>query len=128
MKGIVAKLIHVHDRDHSTALEVVAGGKLFQVIVDEAITGKAILDRGRLQRRVTIIPLDKIQPRRVTNAACSKAQEIAAGHNANAWPAIELVGFDEEIRAAMEYVLVPLSWLTVAGRQIKFAMPRKHEP
>lgn len=104
VKGIVAKLIQVHDRDHATALEVVAGGKLFQVIVDEAITGKAILDRGRLQRRVTIIPLDKIQPRRVTNAASSKAQEIAAGHNAKAWPAIELVGFDEEIRAAMEYV------------------------
>jgi structural maintenance of chromosome 2 len=104
VKGIVAKLIEVHHADHSTALEVVAGGKLFQVVVDEAITGKAILDRGRLQRRVTIIPLDKIQPRRVTSAANAKAQEIAANHNSKAWPAIELVGFDEEVRAAMEYV------------------------
>ncbi|KAL3940261.1 MAG: hypothetical protein SGARI_001047, partial [Bacillariaceae sp.] len=85
-------------------LEVVAGGKLFQVVVDEAITGKAILDRGKLTRRVTIIPLDKIQPRRLTNAACAKAKEIASNMNANAWPAIELVGFDEEVRAAMEYV------------------------
>ena len=46
VKGIVAKLVHVEIPDHSTALEVVAGGKLFQVVVDEAITGKAILDRG----------------------------------------------------------------------------------
>ena len=30
--------------DHATALEVVAGGKLYQVFVDEAVTGKAILD------------------------------------------------------------------------------------
>ena len=104
VKGLVAKLIEVHNPEHSTALEVVSGGKLYQVVVDEAITGKAILDRGKLQRRVTIIPLDKIQPRRVTNAASSKATEIAKNHNANAWPAIELVGFDEEVRAAMEYV------------------------
>ena len=104
VKGIVAKLIQVQDPNHATALEVVAGGKLFQVVVDEAITGKAILDRGKLQRRVTIIPLDKIQPRRVTNSANSKAQEIAKNLNAKAWPAIELVGFDEEVRAAMEYV------------------------
>jgi structural maintenance of chromosome 2 len=104
VKGIVAKLITVHHADHSTAIEVVAGGKLFQVVVDEAITGKALLDRGKLQRRVTIIPLDKIQPRRVTGAAIAKAQEIAANQNANAWPAIELVGFDGEVCAAMEYV------------------------
>lgn len=104
VKGLVAKLIEVHNHDHATALEVVAGGKLYQVVVDEAITGKAILDRGKLQRRVTIIPLDKIQPRRVTDAASIKAAEIAGGLKANAWPAIELVGFSEEVRAAMEYV------------------------
>jgi structural maintenance of chromosome 2 len=60
VKGLVAKLIKVKDSKHATALEVVAGGKLYQVVVDEAITGKALLDRGKLQRRVTIIPLDKI--------------------------------------------------------------------
>mmetsp|Transcript_13844 Transcript_13844/g.32339 ORF Transcript_13844/g.32339 Transcript_13844/m.32339 type:complete len:1216 (+) Transcript_13844:102-3749(+) len=104
VKGLVAKLIQVHNPIHSTALEVVAGGKLYQVVVDEAITGKAILDRGNLKRRVTIIPLDKIQPRRVTAAACKKANEIANSLGAKAWPAIELVGFHEEIRSAMEYV------------------------
>jgi len=104
VKGLVAKLIQVQNPVHATALEVVAGGKLYQVVVDEAITGKAILDRGNLKRRVTIIPLDKIQPRRVTAAACNKANEIAHRLGAKAWPAIELVGFDEEIRSAMEYV------------------------
>jgi structural maintenance of chromosome 2 len=104
VKGIVAKLIQVKKATHATALEVVAGGKLYQVVVDEAITGKAILDRGKLERRVTIIPLDKIQPRRVTGTAAHKAASIAQSMKSEAWPAIELVGFDEEVRTAMEYV------------------------
>lgn len=104
VKGIVAKLIQVKKSPHATALEVVAGGKLYQVVVDEAITGKAILDRGKLERRVTIIPLDKIRPRRVTDSAAQKAADIAQSIRAEAWPAIELVGFDEEVRSAMEYV------------------------
>ena len=104
VKGLVAKLIQVREAEHATALEVVAGGKLYQVVVDEAITGKALLDRGKLERRVTIIPLDKIQPRGVTNSACGQAQTIAKSLGSQAWPAIELVGFDEEVRNAIEYV------------------------
>ena len=104
VKGLLAKLIEVRDSKHATALEVVAGGKLFQVVVDEAITGKALLDRGKLQKRVTIIPLDKIQPRHVGANASKRAEEIASSLKATANPAIELVGFDEEVRSAVEYV------------------------
>ena len=104
VKGLVAKLIEVKDSKHSTAMEVVAGGKLFQVVVDEAITGKALLDRGKLARRVTIIPLDKIKSRTVSHGATKQAESIASSMNATAQPAIELVGFDEEVRSAIEYV------------------------
>jgi structural maintenance of chromosome 2 len=104
VKGLLAKLIEVRQYKHVTALEVVAGGKLFQVVVDEAITGKALLDRGKLQKRVTIIPLDKIQPRQVGANAAKRAEEIAVSLQATANPAIELVGFDEEVRNAVEYV------------------------
>ena len=45
VKGVVAKLIVVNNKLNSTALEVVDGGKLFQVIVAEAVTGKAFLSR-----------------------------------------------------------------------------------
>lgn len=104
VKGIVAKLVQVKDPAHATALEVVAGGKLFQVVVDEAITGKALLSKGKLQRRVTIIPLDKIKSKRISNANVNQAKNIASKMNSSASPAIELVGFDEEIRSALEYV------------------------
>lgn len=104
VKGLVARLISVKQPDHAAALEVVAGGKLFQVVVDEAITGKALLSKGKLARRVTIIPLDKIQPKRIGNAIEEKAKSIAAELSTTAFPAIELVGFDEEVRNAVEYV------------------------
>lgn len=104
VKGLVAKLVQVKETKYATALEVVAGGKLFQVVVDEAITGKALLERGKLQKRVTIIPLDKIAPRHVSNNAAQRAEQLANQAHATASPAIELVGFDEEVRTAMEYV------------------------
>lgn len=104
VKGVVAKLIQVKNPNHATALEVVAGGKLFQVVVDEVITGKALLSRGQLQRRVTIIPLDKIHSKRISNANVMEARSIAEKMKSSASPAIELVGFDEEVRSAIEYV------------------------
>jgi structural maintenance of chromosome 2 len=104
VKGLVANLIQVSKEEYATALEVVAGGKLYQVVVDEAIVGKAIIERGNLARRVTIIPLDKIMSRSVTNSAIERANQIAKSMNAESTPAIELIGFDEEVRAAMEHV------------------------
>ena len=104
VKGMVARLITVHNPAHSTALDVVAGGKLYQVVVDEAITGKALLNNGKLERRVVIIPLDKVQSRPISDAVSKRASSIAESLKATASPAIELVGFDEEVRSAMEYV------------------------
>mmetsp|Transcript_48482 Transcript_48482/g.94766 ORF Transcript_48482/g.94766 Transcript_48482/m.94766 type:complete len:1210 (-) Transcript_48482:291-3920(-) len=104
VKGLIAKLVTVRDVKHSTALEVAAGGKLYQVVVDEAITGKALLERGKLKRRVTIIPLDKIRAHNITNAAIESAKSKARKLGATAYPAIELVGYNEDVRSAVEYV------------------------
>ncbi len=104
VKGVVARLVKVKNPQHSTALEVVAGGKLYQIVVDEAITGKALLSRGNLKQRVTIIPLDKIKSKGITNAAVNMARSMADQMDSVASPAIELVGFDEEVRSALEYV------------------------
>eukprot|EP00586_Coscinodiscus_wailesii_P006982 CAMPEP_0172490422 /NCGR_PEP_ID=MMETSP1066-20121228/20838_1 /TAXON_ID=671091 /ORGANISM="Coscinodiscus wailesii, Strain CCMP2513" /LENGTH=1235 /DNA_ID=CAMNT_0013258877 /DNA_START=78 /DNA_END=3785 /DNA_ORIENTATION=- len=104
VKGLIARLITVKNPNHATALEVVAKNKLYQVVVDEAIVGKALLNKGKLQRRVTIIPLDKIQSRIITSATSQQAASIAQKMKSTSYPAIELVGFDEDVRAAIEYV------------------------
>ncbi|KAL3341891.1 hypothetical protein AABB24_026086 [Solanum stoloniferum] len=102
VKGVVAKLIKVKDSSAMTALEVAAGGKLFNIVVDTEDIGKQLLQKGGLRKRVTIIPLNKIQthpvPPRHQNAA---ARLVGKG---NAEVAISLVGYDEELKSAMEYV------------------------
>ena len=42
---MVAKLVTVADPSTATALEVVAGGKLFQVVVDDEHTAKLLLQK-----------------------------------------------------------------------------------
>ena len=68
-KGVVAKLLRVRDPATATALEAVAGGKLHQVVVDTERTAKALLSRGELANRVTLIPLNKVRCRAHRGAA-----------------------------------------------------------
>lgn len=104
VKGLVAKLIQIKDKSFATALEVVAGGKLFQVVVDSSETGKALLKNGNLKKRVTIIPLDKVSNRSIPKPKQEVANKLAKGTNGNAQVALSLVGYDDELRAAMQYV------------------------
>ncbi|KAJ4459087.1 putative Structural maintenance of chromosomes protein 2 [Paratrimastix pyriformis] len=117
------------DRKYATALEVVAGGRLFQVVVDSEVTAKALLQHGSLERRVTIIPLNKIvhrvaspdvrllalaplagplpddgRRRSMIAASTVRLAEGLAGSPEAAHVALELVGFEGELQAAMEYV------------------------
>ncbi|CAN4080744.1 unnamed protein product [Withania somnifera] len=102
VKGVVAKLIKVKDSSAMTALEVAAGGKLFNIVVDTEDTGKLLLQKGSLRKRVTIIPLNKIQTHPVPPRHQNAAVKLVGKGNAEV--AISLVGYDEELKSAMEYV------------------------
>ncbi|KAK0585836.1 hypothetical protein LWI29_034669 [Acer saccharum] len=102
VKGVVAKLIKVKNSSTMTALEVTAGGKLFNVIVDTENTGKQLLQHGDLRRRVTIIPLNKIQSYTVSPRVQQAAVRLVGKENAEL--AISLVGYSDELKSAMEYV------------------------
>jgi len=60
---LVASLISLNqkDFDKSTALEITAGAKLYNVVVEDEKVGKELLQNGKLKKRVTIIPLNKIK-------------------------------------------------------------------
>lgn len=62
VKGLVASLISLEPTDYnkSTALEITAGGRLYNVVVESEKVGKELLQNGKLKKRVTIIPLNKI--------------------------------------------------------------------
>jgi structural maintenance of chromosome 2 len=103
VKGLVAQLFTL-DKDHTNAgraLEICAGGRLYNVVVDTEVTGAQLLQNGKLKKRVTIIPLNKIAAFKVSAEKIGAAQKIALG-KVNL--ALSLVGYDDEVSKAMEYV------------------------
>lgn len=103
VKGLVAQLFTL-DNEHTaagTALEICAGGRLYNVVVDSEVTGTQLLQKGKLRKRVTIIPLNKIAAFKASAQTIATAQKIAPG---KVDLALSLVGYDDEVSAAMEYV------------------------
>lgn len=72
VKGLVAQLFTL-DEDKfvaGTALEICAGGRLYNVVVDSEVTGTQLLQGGKLKKRITIIPLNKIAAFRASAEVC----------------------------------------------------------
>eukprot|EP00937_MAST-01D_sp_MAST-1D-sp2_P000195 g195.t1 len=105
VKGAVAKLVQPKDPSACTALEVAAGGSLYQVVVDSAETSKLLLQKGKLRARVTIIPLDKVSRRTIDPAKLERARAIGAEHGGNVDAALSMVDFDDEVLPAVQYAL-----------------------
>ncbi|KAG8054309.1 hypothetical protein GUJ93_ZPchr0001g31079 [Zizania palustris] len=102
VKGVVARLIKIKDSSTATALEVAAGGRLYNVVVDTETTGKQLLQNGDLRRRVTIIPLNKIQTSTIPERVRQAARRLVGTENVTL--ALELVGYVDEVKNAMTYV------------------------
>ncbi|KAG0649247.1 Chromosome segregation cut14 [Hyphodiscus hymeniophilus] len=103
VKGLVAQLFTLN-KDHTdagTALEICAGGRLYNVVVDTEVTGTQLLEKGKLRKRVTIIPLNKISAFRASAEKIGAAQKIAPG---KVDLALSLLGYEHEVSAAMDYV------------------------
>ncbi len=103
VKGLVAQLFTLNKEktQAGTALEICAGGRLYNVVVDSAETGTQLLQNGKLRKRVTIIPLNKISAFRASAEKIGGAQKLAPG---KVDLALSLIGYDDEVSAAMEYV------------------------
>ncbi|KAI8325858.1 putative nuclear condensin complex subunit Smc2 [Martensiomyces pterosporus] len=103
VKGLVAQLINIEEKNKfaSVALEITAGGRIYNVIVDDDSTGALLLRNGKLRRRVTIIPLNKIAAQRLDPSIVNFAKNLAPG---KVDTALSLVGYPEELESAMAYV------------------------
>mmetsp|Transcript_16265 Transcript_16265/g.44167 ORF Transcript_16265/g.44167 Transcript_16265/m.44167 type:complete len:1112 (-) Transcript_16265:405-3740(-) len=105
VKGVVAKLFTISPDfgEYARALEVCAGGKLFFVVVDNEDTGKALLQKGQLRRRVTIIPLNKVVDHTIHPNTVRTAQSVAPA-GSELYPALQIIGYEREVQSAMKYV------------------------
>ncbi|XP_070389452.1 structural maintenance of chromosomes protein 2-like [Dermacentor albipictus] len=100
--GLVCDLFTVKDQRATRALEMAAGGKLFNIVVDNEETGKLLLKNGRLKRRVTIIPLNKITGRDVEPHVIKRAQSLVGRDNV--FSAQSLVDYPPHLAPAMKFV------------------------
>ena len=104
VKGLVAELVRLEDKvaiKYGLALEIAAGGRLYNVVVESDIVAGQLLEKGRLQKRVTIIPLNKIVPKVMGVEKTKRAQQLAPGR---VHPALELVGSCRDVEQAIKYV------------------------
>ncbi|RUS34192.1 RecF/RecN/SMC [Jimgerdemannia flammicorona] len=103
VKGLVAELITLgkNNVDAAMALEVCAGGRLYNVVVDNDTVGSQLLENGKLRKRVTIIPLNKIVAFKASAEKIATAKGVAPG---KVDLALTLIGYDHEIQTAMEYI------------------------
>ncbi|PIK39131.1 putative structural maintenance of chromosomes protein 2 [Apostichopus japonicus] len=95
-------MVKVKDVKYATALEVTAGRKLYNVIVDTEVTGKKLLQKGDLRRRYTIIPLNKIAARSINDKTVKAAQQVVGKDKVRT--ALTLVGFKGDLETAMKFV------------------------
>ncbi|KAF7255557.1 hypothetical protein EG68_07779 [Paragonimus skrjabini miyazakii] len=100
--GPVARLIRVKDLKYSTALEVAAGARLYNIVVACDRTGKLLLEHGQLRRRVTMLPLNQIRGAVIPPAVIKQAQSLVGANNVAT--ALSLIDYPPELQPAMEYV------------------------
>lgn len=135
IKGMVAKLIHIKPEfgdKYARALEILAGGKLFNVVVDSAKTATEIFESNRMRKRVTLLPLDQLKTRQVTKVQIAEAQRVALRVGGEALPAIETIAFTDEVTKAMELVFADAFVCDKSdiGKQVTFSkdLPDRERP
>lgn len=103
VKGLAGELFSLPENNASaaTALEVCAGRRLFNVVVDNQVVGAQLLEHGKLRRRVTLIPLNKIRARITERSKVQMAKQIGP-HNVDL--ALDLIKYDDDSKKAMEYI------------------------
>ncbi|RDB22008.1 Structural maintenance of chromosomes protein 2 [Hypsizygus marmoreus] len=103
VKGRAATLISLDEKhyDKAVALEIAAGGKLFNVVVEDERIGKDLLTKGQLKAKVTLIPLNRVSTFKLSAKQLDAANRLAPG---KVYPALSLVGCADDVANAIAYV------------------------
>jgi structural maintenance of chromosome 2 len=99
--GRVIKNFKVKDQKYIRALEIAAGAKLYNVIVDNHKTAAVLLQRKCFDYMVTLLPLDKVYSKPITQEKLEMVNKIS---NGGAILALDLIEYDEDLEPAMKFV------------------------
>ncbi|EDW61270.1 structural maintenance of chromosomes protein 2 [Drosophila virilis] len=102
VRGMVGKLFKVSDMQNSMALMMAAGGHLYSFVTDDDVTSKKILQKGNLQRRVTMIPINKIKSYPLSQKVVDYAKSTYGADNVES--ALSLIEYDRYFDPVMKFV------------------------
>ncbi|KAL9913047.1 structural maintenance of chromosomes 2 [Glossina fuscipes fuscipes] len=102
VRGMVGKLFDVFNEEYCLALMMTAGGSLYSYVTDDDVTSKKILQKGQLQQRVTIIPINKITSYAIQEEVVTFAQNLVGSQNCQS--ALSLINYDPYYEPVMKFV------------------------
>ena len=98
--GTVIDLITLRDNRYAFAAENAAGGRLYNIIVEDTESATILMRENVLRRRSTVIPLNKIQYREPKHSALQRAAEI----DPSAHLIVDELDYDPKFDAAIKFV------------------------
>jgi structural maintenance of chromosome 2 len=101
VKGRVIRLFSIDNEKYAVALEQVAGGKMFNIIVDTETTSQLLLQRKCFDYGVILIPNNKITSKPIPADKLRLIEEISGGE---ARLALDLIKYDRQYSPAMQFV------------------------
>jgi len=101
VKGKIVRLFTIIDEKYATALEQVAGARLYNIVTDNERTASILFSRRCFDTFVTTIPNSKIHGKEYS-ADVKKLVNELAGNEAKL--AIELIKFEKDLSPAMHFV------------------------
>ncbi|KAK9172958.1 RecF/RecN/SMC N terminal domain protein [Cryptosporidium meleagridis] len=106
VKGSVFELIDYLDSKYSIALEMIAGGRLYNLVVENHEIGKKLLSSGLIKKRITIIPLDKIMDPSIPEKTLNSARTLIncnSRDDLRVLSAMDILKFDKELEPAIKF-------------------------
>ena len=101
VKGRVISLFKITNQKYIKALERIAGGKLFNIVVDNNVTSSALLGKRCFRGAETLLPLNTIQSYDIDK---NKREKIKKMFGDQAEQATDLIEYKSEFQTIMRYV------------------------
>lgn len=75
---------------------------MYSVATDTDVTSKLILQKGQLQTRTTMVPINKVSASSIPQSTVNFAQSLVGAENVDA--AMALIAYDPSVERVMQFV------------------------
>jgi structural maintenance of chromosome 2 len=101
VRGRVAKLFQLKEEKFGTALEAIAGSKLYHIVVDNDVAASMLLKNESFGYRVHLIPNNKIISKEVKKEVVDYVKNVTRGR---ARFALDLIKYHVHVENSMKYL------------------------